>query len=67
MTTSGSDCRPERRKAIAVDAVTAPIVGASRAEQLDASLAAADVAIDEELAQRLNDLTWVYRMGDAPR
>jgi aryl-alcohol dehydrogenase-like predicted oxidoreductase len=48
-------------------AVTAPIVGASRPDQLDATLAATDYAIDPDLKHRLDDLTHDYRMGDAPR
>ena len=41
--------------------------GASRPEQLDATLAAAAYALDPDLKQRLDDLTHGYRMGDAPR
>jgi aryl-alcohol dehydrogenase (NADP+) len=48
-------------------AVTSPIVGASRPEQLDATLAAVDVTLDNELVDRLNVLTAPYRRGDAPR
>ena len=48
-------------------AITAPIIGASRPEQLDASLAAATYQLDPDLKQRLDDLTHDYRMGDAPR
>ncbi len=48
-------------------AVTAPIIGASRPEQLDASLAAADLVLDDDLKARLDDHTHQYRMGDAPR
>jgi aryl-alcohol dehydrogenase-like predicted oxidoreductase len=48
-------------------AVTAPIIGASRPDQLDASLAAPDYTIDPDLKQRLDELTHGYRMGDAPR
>jgi aryl-alcohol dehydrogenase-like predicted oxidoreductase len=48
-------------------AVTAPIIGASRPEQLDASLAAAEFKLDEDLKGRLDDQTHKYRMGDAPR
>jgi 1-deoxyxylulose-5-phosphate synthase len=48
-------------------AVTAPIMGASRPEQLDASLAAAEYALDDELKRRLDERTHEYRMGDAPR
>ncbi len=48
-------------------AITAPIIGASRPEQLDASLAAAEFKLDENLKDRLDDQTHKYRMGDAPR
>jgi len=48
-------------------AITAPIVGASRPEQLDATLAAVDVRLDADLVTRLNDVTAPYRRGDAPR
>lgn len=52
---------------MANQAVTAPIIGASRPEQLDASLAAAELVLDDDLKQRLDDRTHQYRMGDAPR
>jgi aryl-alcohol dehydrogenase (NADP+) len=48
-------------------AITAPIIGASRPDQLDASLAAAEYTIDEGLKSELDGLTHDYRMGDAPR
>jgi 1-deoxyxylulose-5-phosphate synthase len=47
--------------------VTAPIVGASSPGQLDASLAAVEYALDGELKLRLDELSYVYRLGDAPR
>jgi aryl-alcohol dehydrogenase-like predicted oxidoreductase len=47
--------------------ITAPLLGASRPEQLDATLAAADYRIDAVLKQRLDELTAEYRKGDAPR
>jgi 1-deoxyxylulose-5-phosphate synthase len=52
---------------LAHPAVTAPIIGASRPEQLDASLAAVQYALDSGLKSQLDDLTREYRMGDAPR
>jgi 1-deoxyxylulose-5-phosphate synthase len=52
---------------LANKAITAPIIGASRPEQLDASLAAADYALDPDLKSQLDDLTHEYRMGDAAR
>lgn len=47
--------------------VTSPIVGASRPEQLAASLAAAETTLDPALKSRLDELTAVYRQGDTPR
>jgi aryl-alcohol dehydrogenase-like predicted oxidoreductase len=47
--------------------VTSAIIGASLPEQLHDSLAAAETAIDPELKADLDDLTAVYRQGDAPR
>jgi aryl-alcohol dehydrogenase-like predicted oxidoreductase len=47
--------------------ITAPIIGASRPDQLGASLAATEFALDEELKRRLDEVTHEYRMGDAPR
>jgi aryl-alcohol dehydrogenase-like predicted oxidoreductase len=52
---------------LANKAVTAPIIGASRPEQLDASLAAVGYALDPDLKRQMDDLTYEYRMGDAPR
>jgi aryl-alcohol dehydrogenase-like predicted oxidoreductase len=48
-------------------AITAPIVGASRPEQLDATIAAVDTHLDDDLVERLNAVTAAYRRGDAPR
>jgi 1-deoxyxylulose-5-phosphate synthase len=48
-------------------AVTAPIIGASSPGQLDHSLAAAEYTIDDGLKSKLDELTYEYRMGDAPR
>ena len=47
--------------------ITAPIIGASRPEQLDDSLAAAVFRIDHDLKRRMDELTHQYRMGDSPR
>ncbi len=52
---------------LAHPAITSPIVGASRPDQLDATLAAADTTLDADLLTRLNELTAPYRRGDAPR
>lgn len=48
-------------------AITAPIIGASRPEQLDDTIKAADTVMPAELKQRLDDLTAEYRKGDAAR
>ena len=47
--------------------ITAPLLGASRPEQLDATLAAAEYKLDAGLKQRLDEVTAEYRKGDAPR
>jgi aryl-alcohol dehydrogenase-like predicted oxidoreductase len=52
---------------LANPAITAPIIGASTPGQLEASLAAVDYVLSDDLRQRLDDLTRDYRMGDAPR
>jgi 1-deoxyxylulose-5-phosphate synthase len=52
---------------LANPAITAPIIGASRPEQLDASLAAVEFTIDDELKKQLDERTYEYRLGDAPR
>jgi 1-deoxyxylulose-5-phosphate synthase len=52
---------------LAGKAITAPIVGASRPEQLGASLAAAAYALDADLKRQLDELTYEYRLGDAAR
>jgi aryl-alcohol dehydrogenase-like predicted oxidoreductase len=52
---------------LAHPAVTAPLVGASRPEQLTASIAAADYRLDPKLKQTLDQLSHDYRMGDAAR
>jgi aryl-alcohol dehydrogenase (NADP+) len=52
---------------MANQAVTAPIIGASSPGQLDHSLAAAEYPIDADLKSKLDELTYEYRLGDAPR
>ena len=44
--------------------ITSPIVGASRPEQLDDLLPAADKALDQALKAKLDELTMDYRLGD---
>jgi aryl-alcohol dehydrogenase (NADP+) len=47
--------------------ITAPIIGASRPDQLDASLAAAELVLDDDLKRQLDERTQEYRRGDALR
>lgn len=47
--------------------ITAPIIGASRPEQLAASLAAASTKLAPEVKARLDELTAEFRRGDATR
>ncbi len=47
--------------------VTAPIIGASRPDQLPPSLAAATTPLPPDLKARLDELTAEYRKGDWPR
>jgi len=52
---------------LAHPAVTSPLIGASRPEQLKASIAAAEYRLDPKLKQTLDQLSHDYRMGDAAR
>jgi len=52
---------------LANPAVTAPIIGASRPEQLDDTLRAAEAPMNAELKKTLDSLTAQYRRGDAAR
>jgi 1-deoxyxylulose-5-phosphate synthase len=52
---------------LAQPAVTSPIIGASRPDQLADSLAAAETPLDPALKADLDELTAGYRQGDAPR
>jgi aryl-alcohol dehydrogenase (NADP+) len=47
--------------------ITSPIVGASRPEQLAASVAAVDTPLDPTIKAELDELTAVYRQGDHDR
>ena len=47
--------------------VTAPILGASKPEQLSAGIAAVEIKLDATLKAKLDELTHEFRMGDAPR
>jgi aryl-alcohol dehydrogenase-like predicted oxidoreductase len=48
-------------------AVTSAIIGASRPEQLDDTLAAVDQPLDPDIEAKLDDATVEYRWGDASR
>lgn len=52
---------------LAHPAITAPLVGASKPEQLKASVAAVDFKLDPAVKAQLDTLTHEYRMGDAVR
>jgi aryl-alcohol dehydrogenase (NADP+) len=52
---------------LANPAITAPIIGASRPEQLGESMKAAATPLPADVKQRLDELTTPYRMGDAAR
>ena len=52
---------------LAHPAVTSAIIGASRPDQLGASVDAAGLKLDAGLKARLDELTQDYRMGDAAR
>ncbi len=52
---------------LANPAVTAPIIGASRPEQLHDSIQATIEPLSPDVKQRLDDITEEYRMGDALR
>ena len=52
---------------LANPAITAPIIGASRPEQLDDTLRAAETEMPGSLKAALDELTAQYRRGDAAR
>jgi 1-deoxyxylulose-5-phosphate synthase len=52
---------------LANPAITAPIVGASRPEQLEDSLKAVEAQLPDDLKQRLDEVTVEFRRGDSPR
>jgi aryl-alcohol dehydrogenase (NADP+) len=47
--------------------ITAPIIGASRPEQLADTIEAAEVKLDDSLKQKLDEITAEYRRGDSLR
>jgi aryl-alcohol dehydrogenase (NADP+) len=52
---------------LAKPAITAPIIGASRPEQLQESLKGIERRLDPQLERKLDELTADYRRGDADR
>jgi aryl-alcohol dehydrogenase (NADP+) len=52
---------------LANPAITAPLIGASKPEQLKACVAALGLKLDAGLKAKLDELTHDYRMGDAAR
>jgi aryl-alcohol dehydrogenase-like predicted oxidoreductase len=52
---------------LAQPGITSPIVGASRPDQLDATLGALEVKLDEGVLSRLAELTHEFRRGDSAR
>jgi aryl-alcohol dehydrogenase (NADP+) len=52
---------------LANPAITAPLIGASRPDQLNASVDALEVRLEAGLKAKLDELTHEYRMGDAVR
>ncbi len=52
---------------LANPAITAPLIGASKPEQLKASVAAVELKLDKGLKAKLDEITHEYRMGDAAR
>lgn len=48
-------------------AITSPIIGASRPEQLADAIAAVDFPLDDQLRTRLDAVTYEYRYGDNAR
>jgi aryl-alcohol dehydrogenase (NADP+) len=52
---------------LANPAITSPIVGASRPDQLEASIAAAAAPLDDDVKAHLDELTAIYRQGDHDR
>ncbi|WP_219211877.1 aldo/keto reductase [Variovorax boronicumulans] len=52
---------------LANPAITAPLLGASSPDQLDATLAAASYQLAPDLKQKLDSLTLAYRRGDSAR
>lgn len=52
---------------LAQQGITSPLIGASRPDQLDATLKAAETTLAPELLATLDDLTLEFRRGDSQR
>jgi aryl-alcohol dehydrogenase-like predicted oxidoreductase len=52
---------------LANPAITSPIIGASRPDQLKDSVAAVDAPLDPEVKEQLDQLTYEFRFGDNAR
>jgi aryl-alcohol dehydrogenase-like predicted oxidoreductase len=52
---------------LANPAITSPIIGASRPDQLKDSVAAVDAPIDPDVREQLDQLTYEFRFGDNAR
>jgi aryl-alcohol dehydrogenase (NADP+) len=52
---------------LANSGITSAIIGASKPEQLKASVAAAEFKLDPSLKAKLDEVTHEFRMGDAVR
>ena len=52
---------------LANPAITSPIVGASRPDQLAASVAAVDTPLDTDVKAQIDEITALYRQGDHDR
>jgi aryl-alcohol dehydrogenase (NADP+) len=52
---------------LANPAITSPIIGASKPDQLKANVASVQIQLDAALKQKLDELTHGFRMGDAAR
>ena len=52
---------------LANPAITSAIIGASRVDQLDATLAAVNLVVENGLRARLDEISLEYRYGDAAR
>lgn len=48
-------------------AITAPIIGASKPDQLRDSISATEEPLPDDVKERLDEITEEYRFGDAPR